>query len=349
MGKIVDLLKRLLKLDKKNNVLREFLDTKILPPGFKESMARAEQLKREFPGVEELTITNSIRSLQGIFEKFPNLKRITIDSKIEDLSPLLPYKDKLETIEILSEKDSIYSAESFLRVSLKKLQQLGEIPAAQKGIQNLRIVIPEGFGENDSEVNSFEQVVEMIDKLKNKQPGKTQLEITSFTRMSDKDRQILESRYGITFVYQMPIQVLIPLERDITDLENNLHGDEIAKIRNELDDIFSEMKVGGDIKDKVHEGYRIMQEKFKLKEVTSMEMSGLDVMLGAKKNEESGSELLTGLRTKIITPKSYICIASELLKRMGIKGMQYSIKKRHMDSKDMLTKEQLMLEVFGTT
>lgn len=331
------------------NELRSFNTLKNLTVRNFSNLDSIAAIQGEFPNVKKLTITNSISSLQGIFQKFPNLEELIIDSKIDDLSPLLEYREKLKKLTILPEKDQFYQDEKFLRVSLKKLEQLGKIECAQQELQNLRIVIPENFGENSSGINSFGQIIDMIDGLTNKKSGQTQFEITSIPQISEEDKNKLTSRYGFTFVYRIPIEVDIMLERNIAEAENNLHGDEIIKIREELDSLAAEINKEGTTRDKICEVYRIMREKFKLQEVTEFSMTGLDVFLGAEKKDNSESELLTGLTTKELTPKAYICIVNELLKRIGITNMQYKMSKYYMSIEECSSEDRIMREVFGTT
>ena len=333
-----------------SNNIRSFDKLKVLTIRHFTGLSEIEAIQAEFPNVEELTITDSISSLQGLFKKFPNLKKLKIDSKIDDLSPLLDYGEKSPNLTILPEKDQFYKDEKFLRVSLRKLEQLGENKVAQQDLENLRIVIPEGFGENDSGINSFIQIIESIDKLTNKKNGQTKFEITSIPKISEEDKEKLASRYGLTFVYRIPIESQILHQFNITEAEDNLHGDEIAEIREELDSLASKMKMDGTLEEKVREVYITMQENLELQEITSMEDSGSDVFFGAeKKDDTKKSDLLTGLREKKVTPKAYICIANELLRRIGITDMRYRIKNYYMNRDEFSNTERTMKEVFGTT
>lgn len=241
----------------------------------------------------------------------------------------LPEDEDLDDVEItqldLYEKGQLYKPD----VSPRDLLHLQNFPSIAEMITELRIIIPEEFGINADE--SFVQIIKDLDALK-KPANNGRLvafDITKIPEISEKDKDILSARYGLTFVYKVPISQKYPdYHCKNRNYYKNMHIDEVIAVRTMLDKLLEKKTDATTVQEKVNTVFSIMQDNFALiQEKFKMDEHFIQGAGYVEKTVEitRNNHILNALKSKKVTPQSYICIANELLKSLGISKVQNEI------------------------
>ena len=245
----------------------------------------------------------------------------------------------------ISEKDMV--EDSFYRVNLTPLalKQLLDFPDISKKVSIMTIEIP------DKESISFKKLIEDLDLLPESKEGRqVSFSINSIpSQFSKEDIEALESRFGIKFTYQFPIETgyadLSAKNRDY--VEEKMDSTDVIEISSQINELVNKIKnsnVGNSLQDKINAVNVLMKENFKLEqEELGVNSFGMvynksskicvpiknspisDIVLDNPQSKNNSDRLLSSLKTKNLTPQIYIVIVNELLRRLNIEVSKNAI------------------------